>query len=217
MKKIVFLLLLLIIFTGCEANYNLTIEDDRIIESSDFILEKSDENERQLNDFYKTKYLAHFDMDKLKDYDYKKKLIDDDKHIGMNLSYIYTGTSYQNSSMLNRCFYKKSLIKTDDNIILYTEGGASCFYKDESKLLDSLNVNIKTDFDVLENNADTVKDNVYTWKFTEDNFSTKDVFIKIKKSNKFNFIPLIFMLILIIILIIVFVIIKRKNTRINKL
>ena len=216
MKKLFFVIIALFILTGCEANYNLTIEDNGVIESCDFLIKKTDDNERTLDDYYNTKYLSYYDIDAGKDYNYEKKRIDDGKYIGMNLSFAYSGANYQKSSMLDRCFYKKSFIKTKDYIILYTEEGASCFYKDETKLLDSLNVNIKTDLNVVENNADSVKGNVYTWKFTKDNFSKKNILIKIKRSGKFNFIPFIVILIILSVFLIIFIRVRNINKKSNK-
>lgn len=214
-KTLMFIILLFVV--GCQANYNLTINDDSVIESGDFLLEKSEDNKKILDQYYKTKYLAFYDMNNLKDYDYEKKKIDNGKYIGMNLSFIYRGTNYQKSSMLDRCFYKKSFMKTDKYIILYTDGGASCFYKDETKLLDSLNVNIKTDFIVAENNADKVEGNTYTWIFTNENFSKKDIMFKVKREKKFNSMPIIVIVLLLLIVILVLIRVKRINSKSNKL
>lgn len=217
MKKVFLIILTLFVLTGCSATYNLEIDDSRVLESCDFLLEKNDENERTVDDYYNTNYLAFFDMNLLKDYNYNKERIDDGKHVGMNLSFAYGNRDYQNSSLLDRCYYKKSFIKTNDYIILNTEGGASCFYKDESKLLDDLTVNIKTDLKVLENNADSVKDNVYTWKLTDKNFSKKNIYIKIKRGSVYSFIPLIIILIVFIIVLINYIRIRFINKRKNEI
>lgn len=205
MKKKIILFLLIVLFTGCDAVYNIDIDNNSVKETADFLYDNSAENEKIVNEYYKNNYMAFFDMDSLKDMMYKKKKINGRKKIGINLNYDYLANEYQNSSLLDQCYYKKSFIQNDDYIILYTEGGARCFYKDEDKLLDSLVININTKLKVLENNADEVKGNKYIWKLTEDNFTSKDIYIKIKRSkNKKNGKEGIIFLVIIISFIIIF-------------
>lgn len=186
MRKKIILILCLVIFTGCDATYNLTIGDNYVNESSDFIYENNNSNRKIIDDYYKNKFVAFYDMNLMHDNFYSKKKINTGGKIGLNLSYTYENDDYQNSSLLDQCYYKKSFTKSDDYIILYTEGGASCFYKDDDKLLNSLTVNIKTDLKVVKNNADNVNGKTYTWKFNDENFSTKDIYIKIKRDKNKN-------------------------------
>lgn len=201
MKKV--LIIFILFLTGCQVNYNLVIDDNTVVESSDFL------SVQDIDVYNKSDYMAYFDMDLKKDYLYEKKIIDN----GLNLSFTYDGTNFEKSSLLDKCYYKKSFIKDDSYIILYTEGGARCFYEDGSKLLDSLNINIKTSLEVLDNNADQVSGNNYIWKLDENNYMNKDIYIKIKRASgtKNVILPVIIVFVIIITMLVIFKVHDKKR------
>ena len=185
MRKKLLLILCALILTGCDVTYNLTITDISVNESADFSYSNSAENQSIVDSYYKNNYLAFHDIDTLKDNMYNKEQIISDDRIGMNLNYSYLESAdYQYSSLLDQCYYKKSFMKDSDYIVLYTEGGATCFNRDGQDLIDTLTINIKTDLKVMEHNADVVNGNIYTWKLTKANSSDKDVYIKIKRAAR---------------------------------
>lgn len=185
MKKFLLLICLLLI-TGCDVTYNLTVTDNSVMESSDFVYKKSNDNKKIVQDYYKGKYVSYYDMDLKTDNYYSKKKIDTLNKIGMNLSYNYKNEKYQNSSLFDQCYYKKSFIKGKKYIIIKTEGGARCFNKDNDELIDSLTINITSKLKAVKNNADKVKGDTYIWKLTQDNYNSKDIFIKFKRDDSNN-------------------------------
>ena len=56
-------------------------------------------------------------------------------------------------------------------------------YFDEYPLLEEVTVNIKTDYLVEENNADSVDGNTYTWVFNKDSKKSIDIVIDTSKSG----------------------------------
>ena len=54
---------------------------------------------------------------------------------------------------------------------------------DENLIVDSVKVNITTELEVLENNADEVNGNTYTWNINNNNYLNKEVNIQLKRSN----------------------------------
>lgn len=198
------LLLLLLVFclTGCDVTYNLTITDDEMIESVDFWYDDTKENEKIIDQYLSVKHQAYFNMDTSVTNNYNQKKITDDGKIGMNLEYGYDENNLEKSSLIDKCYYKKSVSNTDDEINIYTDGKVSCMYMDDVKQFDSLTINIKTDLEVIDNNADKVEDNTYTWVINEDNYKNHPIEIRLKKGtgNKFN------IWIVIIVLVVLFII-----------
>ena len=216
------LLLLLLVFclTGCDVTYNLTITDDEMIESVDFWYDDTKENEKIIDQYLSVKHQAYFNMDTSVTNNYNQKKITDDGKIGMNLEYGYDENNLEKSSLIDKCYYKKSVSNTDDEINIYTDGKVSCMYMDDVKQFDSLTINIKTDLEVIENNADKVEDNTYTWVINEDNYQNHPIEIRLKKgtSNKFNIWIVIIVLVVLLIIGLLFLYhTYLKNQKRNKI
>ena len=221
MKKILWLTLLVFIITGCDVNYNLEVTNDYMIESVDFWYDNNAENEKIIDNYLEVNHQAYFDMDLGINYNYSQKKIKDDGKIGMNLRYNYSSDNLQNSSLLDRCYYKKSVTVTDSEIVLYTDGKTNCLYLDDNKNFDSLTINIKTDLPVIENNADEVNGNTYTWKINEKNYQNHPINIRISREDdeeQFNFwIIVIIAVIICLIILIALGVIYIKNRKNNKI
>lgn len=220
--KLVFLICFSIILSGCDVEYNLTIDEDYMTESVDFLYPKSDENKEIVNDYLESDYMAYYDMDLEKEFSYEKTKIDNDDNVGLNLTYTYSGDYLQKSSLLDRCYYKKSITKTDTRVVITTDGINTCFYQDNNRNIDTLKVNITTEYKVLKNDADEVNGNTYTWNIDENNYQNKPINMKIdlttKKADYSFFIKIgiaIGIIILIIGFIALFMFLKHKKN--NKL
>lgn len=220
-RKIVLLAMLSFILTGCEVTYNLTVKKDLMIESADFIYEKNDTNEAIVDDYIKNNTMAYYDMDSRRTFYYESQKILNEKNVGLRLNYEYNSDKLQNSSLLDRCYYKKSIVKTNDYILISTDGKATCFYTDDNKNIDKLTINIKTDLEVVENNADKVSNNTYTWYIDEDNYKNKPVNIKINLAesgiNDTTKTILIIISVVLAISIIFVLFIKHRNKKNNKI
>lgn len=192
MNKIKILIagIIILLLTGCDAEYNLEISGGSIKESVNFTIPNTEENSKIVDEYYKSKYMSYYSMDVNKSYNYNKEKIENKKQVGMNLNYAYSIKNYEKSSLLDYCYYKKSVTKAGDYIVIETDGKTRCFYKDGTKNLDTLTINIKTDLKVIENNADKVKDGTYTWSVNTDNYENKPIKMKIDttaKANESNF------------------------------
>ena len=220
-SKILLLIIFALFLTGCDVTYNLEITNDYMTESVDFWYDDTSENESIIDQYLAVDHQAYFDMDLGTNYNYTQKKITDDDRIGMNLRYNYSGDNLQNSSLIDRCYYQKSVMVTDEEIVLYTDGKTSCLYMDDNKLFDSLTINIKTDLPVIENNADEVDGNTYTWIIDENNYQNHPINLRISRNvedDGFNYWLII--IIVCAISVIVFValgIIYIKNRKNNKI
>lgn len=216
------LLLVLLVFclTGCDVTYNLTITDDEMIESALFWYDDSNENKKIVDQYLKVNHQAYFDMDTSTTNNYNQKKITDDGKIGLNLEYKYNENYLEKSSLIDKCYYKKSVINSDDEINIYTDKKVNCMYTDDVKQFDSLTINIKTDLEVVENNADKVDGNTYTWVINENNYQNHPIQMRIKKGTDkgFNFWIIIIVIIVLLLIIAIFAYnTYLKNKKRNKI
>lgn len=186
MKKfnIAVLFVTLFLLTGCEATYNLDVTEEGMTESVSLLTDNNITNKKTVDNVLNSSYSAYYDMNLKKDNNYQIKEIKHNDKIGLNFEYSYSGDTLQNSAFLNRCYYQKSVIKNGESIIIYTDGKTNCFYKDGKSTLDKLTVKVKTDLEVIKNNADEIKKNTYIWYINKNNFSNKPISIEMKIPEK---------------------------------
>lgn len=233
MKK--YLLLFILLLTGCKATYNLDISDDKIIESSNFYRESSDadyyvdedglkiEDELfNLNDmldsYYNKDYYA-FNYNADSDAFYTKSKIDDVNGIGINLNYSYNYDIFKDSYLFSYCSSSGSFVNNDKYIVINVSGLDVFFNQESIGDFNSLTINIKTNLKVIKNNADSVNRNIYTWNINKKNSEKKRIYIKVKK--KVDYTPIIIVIIFVtcILLFIIFMIlfIRKKNIENNSI
>ncbi len=219
--KLIFLVGLVFVITGCDVNYNLTIEENSMTESVDFLYDNTAENKSIIDNYLKSDYMAYYDMDSRTTHNYEKKEIENDNNVGMNLSYRFQGDRLQNSSLLDMCYYKKSIVKTDDEIVITTDGKTTCFYKDTTRNIDRLVINITTDLKVTENNADEVDGNTYKWIIDDSNYQNHPITMKIDLTEKsgipFVIIALCIIGSIVVLGVIILIHIRIKNKKNNEL
>lgn len=182
MKKRKFLLLIISVFllSGCSAEYNLTINEDTMEEDINAIFDKARESEYASN-MEQIRRTAYYNFDTRENEYYTFNKREDDNNIILNYNYEYTGNNLYKSEAASRCYYKRIVNVTDENITINTDNQVACLFKDGEREIDDITVNIRTDLIVLENNADEVNDNVYTWYINDQNYTNKPIYIKIEK------------------------------------
>ena len=168
-KKIIGLIGVVLLLTGCTVDYNLNIKANGIDE------------EIILNDtnIHLQPYSAYYDVDsfsetgtKFDDIDYYNESIDNNSVI---FSYNFGWNDYYRSRAVRTCLNTHSISEGDNNtLILNTSVGLSCFnqYPNMSKL----NINITLDinyYEMISSNADSSSNNTYTWVVDANNYDTK--------------------------------------------
>lgn len=229
MKKKCLIVLFVAIFclTGCDVTYNLTITEDNMTESVSFLNDDTEENQDILDQYLSTDYTAYYDMDSRETHKYEKSELNHDKKIGMNLAYTYNDDNLQKSSLLSQCYYVKSITKTEDMIVITTDGYTRCMYRDGTKRFDKLTINITTELEVTENNADSVDGNTYTWVINEGNYQNHPITMKMnlpdENEQEGNSILTTIIIIVVLILaiggigVLVYFYLKRKHQKSNEL
>ena len=216
MKKKIILLFSLILLTGCSAEYNLTIVNDSYKEELNVDNVKID----NISDLILPLYydIDEYDIDKVKPGDdgfYNAKI---DKN-SYSLFNTFNFSSFIKSTLLNSCYDKVDVVKNSKNIYISTVGDFKCYnnYK-----VDDIKVNIISKYKLVDTNADSINNNVYSWNINKDNLD-KGIYIEFvlpKKSekkkkifinNKKNFYLFLFQASLILFLLVIIMVIKKKN------
>lgn len=188
-NKIILLVISIIILNGCTVEYNLDLDKNVLTETTtiltDVTTSETYENELLIdifdtkNKYYEPTYInpENYDeyvggyqknVDYYKIEDYKK-----DNFKGLKISNNFDFNNYQRSRIINYCFDKLSMQKSDNYVLLRTNDNCKLF--DSYPLLEKLTINIKTDLEVIVSNADKVVDNVYTWNINQNNYKNKSV------------------------------------------
>lgn len=214
MKKF-FLGISLLLLSGCTVNYNLEIKDNQIKESIIGEVSKEDisikEDDTSLNIYYSMIYdeqMALIDGNDV----YVKDIKEENDILRYNYYYTYKG-NYNKSRILNTCFKDPIIKETDELYYINIEGPFFCKYADK------INVNVTSNYAVIENNAQKVDGNTYTWIIDdEDNvniyltISKNADYVKNSSSKKISMFRLIAFIILIILSGVAYFLYRKKNS-----
>lgn len=199
-KLIILLIPLILVTSGCEATYKMSITSDSIEETLNITedLEKTYQNAflneyGNLNNYIKCfscldNYIKKNKADYVEKYYLNKdNFARDNKNGEYNISnnsytYVMSGKkkySLKNNTLINN-ISKDSLIINDDNIIIHLDGLPTDLLKDINKL----DVKITTTLPVISNNADSVEENTYTWTYTKENSINKNLILIVEREKK---------------------------------
>lgn len=199
-KKLLFLLILLLMTTGCSATYDIEIYNDQVKEKMEFVNTDSFswDSEVQYGLSYRTlldaslnyPYPAFYstivdenDTIKLDGVEYyKNTLIEESNKLGQRLEYNkFTLDNFNDSGIIKKCYQYFNIIEKDDEIVLSTSLKNKCF--EEYPLLDTITVNLKTNHKVVNSNADLVNGYHYTWNLIRESKDDASISITIKKDE----------------------------------
>lgn len=196
MKKIILLLILSFMLTGCSAEYDLSYFDGVLNESFSVISNMNDTINGEsfsviIDDYYNNNYLLVNYKDEPGDmpieeielnYEvYNKSILNYNNKYGLKLEYIYDDNNiYTNSSIVhtlfNNLYVGNSTIKASSiNNIFVT-------YPD----LSDITIKFSTDMNVLVSNCDEEKDGVLYWYINKDNYIGKYIEVDFDTSYSNN-------------------------------
>ena len=191
-KKILTLILLIFMVSGCSVEVNLDISDNKIKESNDItVLENAIYTKEILRTSFRDYipiYASDLIVDTVPDQPfsdvlyYNKNTTDLGNGYRFNYSYDFDIDKYGDARTIKDGFRDYSYSYRNDIISLSTDN-EGLIYFDEYPLLEEVTVNIKTDYLVEENNADSVNGNTYTWVFNKDSKKSIDIVIDTSKSG----------------------------------
>lgn len=181
MKKILILFVLLFLITGCEATYNLSINNLGLNEellvgtdTSSEVIETYDGNSLvNLLNKYNNDYISVY-YDDTNPY-YKVDNYQTNNIYGLKLNHNFRITDYYRSSMVKKAFKEFNIAVNNDIITMKTSD--KCLLFDEYANLNTLQINITLDYDIIYSNADYVSGNVYTWNINRENYKSHGISI----------------------------------------
>ena len=191
MKKIYFMIIIvfLLVLTGCDTNYTLTVNNDSINEEINVILPENYLPERTAEeeaakvevDDQITPYLTDtqypiFGDNKNK---YTRKIDKKNGMLDVTFSYKYTFDEYERSKIYGKCFDKHYFSHDSKSIYISFLGKFYCMTGDE------IVFNIKTSNKVLNHNANKVNGHTYTWVIDKNNIDNVDIEMSISTQKGF--------------------------------
>lgn len=198
MKKMLLLIISSFLLTGCEAVYNIEItngyiKDELLInnynvsswnEGSPTYKTLIDNNYKEFNLAVDKNTPGYPEIyKKISGYDYYNKyLINNKDNYGLRFSYNHKYDNYSKTPLLG--FYNNISVKNYISTLIIDTGDSSgCYLFNNYPLMDKLAINVKSDYVVTSHNADNVKDNIYTWNITKDNYKEKNIHIEVDKAR----------------------------------
>ena len=180
LKKIILLLPLIALLTGCGSTYEIeftqedTIKDTiSIFEDNNIVKNFTKEDEDKL-------------LNELLDFErgyehYKRELYTTEKVTGYKYTYDFTYEEYDAMSQLRKCYEDLTLNVTDNKIELKTQGEFVCatYYKK----MPNIEITIKSDYKIENSNANIQDGNTATWKITKNNYKNSPIEITLDKNN----------------------------------
>lgn len=205
-KKILLMLSIVFLLTGCDNVYNLTIEDDTIREEiisiiPDYAADDADK------EFIKEEHYPWIDNKTNK---YRRVVQKSGDNTIVSLSYDYSIKDFKTSRVYNECF-EKSIIKEENGYLKFAFiGEFYCLYGD------SLEVNLRSNRTVENHNAKSVdeEEGVYTWNINRKNMNDVDIQFVLGEVNEVdssNILTIFFVIVFVIIVIIDIFLLKSKK------
>ena len=190
MKKMIMISFIVFFITGCSTNYNIDLVDDKIIEYMDVsvqknILNSDSELKNTIDSYYNDLPKMLDDLKKYSSADFSYNKINDDTYYGFSYRREYTFDKYYSSPLIYQCYTDSDVTREDNLLSISISGESNCF--NAYKWLDEVNINLKTKYYVLSNNADRVDGYTYTWVINRNNYRNKDISVNIDLSSKSQF------------------------------
>lgn len=193
MKKILPLLLLCIFITGCTPDYELKVNKYSIEDKATLNIKNNDyEKAILINELFQisngeyttdqeigTKVINRLRTSNLSPgYKIDGFYTKDIQNNKIELSYLYKNDTFQNSYIFNTCFDDFYYNSTNDYYIINGSGSFKCLINKKVKIA------IKSDYLVIDSNADKVNGNTYIWNFNTKNNLDHELYIQISKKYK---------------------------------
>ena len=183
MKRLLCLLFLLFVLTGCDVEYNLKIAGDVYTENINISVPNTGNWKTIVNNVSNMKQISYINESSGDKYYYDLDINKDENKYKIKYDYKFNKYNIINSSAINRCYNIVGIEDSDEDnsMTFYTNTIFKCLYTDGVQVIDKATINIITPLKVLDNNADKVDGNKYTWVIDETNFENKPISIKMEK------------------------------------
>ena len=226
------LILIIFMMCGCTAEVNLEISDSKIKESVDITFYQDAIYTKDIIKASFRNYIPIYARDVIVDAEedrpfpntkyYEKTETDLGNGYRFNYSYDFNINEYEEARTIKDGFrsYNVSVDQDNGNISISTDNNGLLYF-DNYPLLEEVRINIKTNYLVEENNADSVNGNTYTWIFDKDTKKSINMLINTSTNDNSANIGIenvIFPIICIVLFVfVVLLILFQKNNKNNKI
>lgn len=218
--KLFLLILLMFSISGCSTEHELVIDDNGMTEKINIIVPKTEENKTKIYGQYQNNLYA-IDNDYTKKM-YDKKISENEDNYVLTYKVNYEFSEIKFDYLFSTCFDSYSAVKGNDNtFIISTSKGYNCLYYEMGNF-DKYELKIRTKYNVLETNADSIDKDVMKWNIDFTNYENKNIYLKISlEKNKKNIsaygILIIIFASILVLSGIIFLIVKAINKKNNKI
>ena len=226
------LILIIFMMCGCTAEVNLEISDSKIKESVDITFYQDAIYTKDIIKASFRNYIPIYARDVIVDAEedrpfpntkyYEKTETDLGNGYRFNYSYDFNINEYEEARTIKDGFrsYNVSVDQDNGNISISTDNNGLLYF-DDYPLLEQVRINIRTNYLVEENNADSVNGNTYTWIFDKDTKKSINMLINTSTNDNSANIGIenvIFPIICIVLFVfVVLLILFQKNNKNNKI
>lgn len=217
MKKILLFFICLFLITGCDVTYNLTIDDDTFSEQIIIPFSRQTTTEEMMIKYLKNKLTITTDRYEDTYYNMGVETTTDFYNLIYDYKFDYDG--FKKSFFVDICYPNMKITENDGEFIIASGKNFKCLNPDNGVIADSVKINIKTDLEVVENNADSVNGDIYTWNIDYNNNETREINLKLKKQEvkkEYNFL-FIYIVGTVIVIGFIYVFIKSKFKVVNNI
>ncbi len=181
MKKIILLIILVLLLTGCKATYNISFDKDinesiKIYTSNTNIETANKETVNKVSEeLYNFEYGYEY---------YKKEKYYEGNNTGYNYTHKFDYEDYNMYTELQKCYDDFNYSNDDNTVSLSTSELFTCF--DYYPEIEEVTINMTSQYNITSSNADKVDGNTYTWIINKDNYQNKPLEIKINKKQEYK-------------------------------
>lgn len=186
MKKFKLLLIFALLFfiTGCDVVYELGYDGENFFETTSFDVLKSTLNGESIMDYSDRWICENYSCTQGIFVTYAKKTKEFENHENIKSSLRHSPATLSNSLIAWTCFDYINVEEKETSISLLATNGKKCFdYYDE---LDSITINFKSLYQVINNNANSYENNNYQWVLNRENAEGTEIILEITKEKDYN-------------------------------
>ena len=180
-NKLIILIVLLFMVTGCTAQYDLEIDDSTITETTTVKVPKTAMTKEEATVYSKQEIPITQDP-KQKTF-YNSSINENQNFYYLSFKYPHNFETFTNSYFVKQCYKEVTLTDNSKQIELSTSDLFMCINLQDGFHVDSAQINITTKLKVIDNNADEINDNTYTCNINENNYLNKPIKITIQKEK----------------------------------
>lgn len=182
-NKIILLILVIFLFSGCSVKYNLSINEDLSVNESITASEESNSLKTKTGQDPKVAANSLYNLYKIEGIKYNVSTTSNDTSTITNVSTSFNSLDEYVEYFKSDIIKEANITKKNSYITLeYKQDVPLTEYASRSLIYDAIEVSIEVPFKVTKHNADRVKGNTYTWDIKKDG-ELKDIKITFNKDE----------------------------------